>query len=138
MLTRPQRVGRDGVRIIRLQSRGTPMMQTFLRDDIVHAIRGYDFCLECSIANSYACQDFSYEDNQVFGEKLVGIFFACRECAGLIDLNAWNDLTEHVFDTFLFRNEVCRLDALQVRVRIAEVHQMFREHRICEHNEYLA
>ena len=112
--------------------RGAAMKLGCVQDDSILAIPECDFCQEFCGVKSYVCHDYAYEDNRVFGRNPSGMLFACRACSGFIDLNAWAELTDYVFETFLVRNAVRRRDSLPVRVRIGEMHQMFRDHRICE------
>ena len=89
-----------------------------------------DFCHECRGIKSYGCRDFEYEGNRVLNGRNLSLLSACRRCAHLIDEEEWPELTDRVFDEFLRRNGVRRLDGLAVRMRIEEIHRMYREHLI--------
>ena len=90
-----------------------------------------DFCHDGLGIKSYGCRNFEYEGNRVLAEKSVNLLAACLECARLIDGEAWPELTERVFEEFLERNGVRRKEAFAVRMRIEEIHQMFRQHLVC-------
>lgn len=90
-----------------------------------------DFCHDGVGMKSYGCRNFEYEGNRVLAGKTVNLLAACLDCAQLIDAEAWPELTERVFEEFLERNGVRRKEAWAVRLRIEEIHQMFREHLVC-------
>lgn len=89
-----------------------------------------DFCHDGNGMKSYGCRNFEYEGNRVVAGKTVNLLAACLDCAQLIDSEAWPELTERVFEEFLERNGVRRKEAWAVRMRIEEIHQMFREHLV--------
>lgn len=96
----------------------------------IHAVQECDFCHEGLGMKSYGCRNFEYEGNRVLNGKTVNLFMACMACSQLIDGEAWEELTDYVFEAFLERNGARRKEAFPVRMRIEEIHQMFREHMV--------
>lgn len=97
----------------------------------VFMLQECDFCHDGLGMKSYGCRNFEYEGNKVLTEKSVNLLSGCLECSRLIDGEAWVELTERVFEEFLERNGVRRKEASAVKMRIEEIHQMFREHLVC-------
>jgi hypothetical protein len=93
------------------------------------ALQECDFCHEGLGISSYGCRNFEYEGNRVLSGK-VNLLMACLPCSQMIEAGAWEELTECAFEAFLQRNGTRRKEALPVRMRIDEIHQMFREHMV--------
>ena len=57
-----------------------------------------------------------------------------RDCAELIDRDAWSSLTERALQCFAREHAVARYDLPAVREQLREIHQLFRQHMIREYS----
>ena len=92
-----------------------------------------DFCTGGPIDKLYSCRNFIWNKRAIFVHESIGAWAACRDCAELIDRDAWSSLTERALQCFAREHAVARYDLPAVREQLREIHQLFRQHMIREY-----
>ena len=93
-----------------------------------------DFCADQPVAKIYGCHNFILPNTKqaVFQHGSIGAWAACSKCSQLIDEAKWTRLTDRSVRKFIQRHRIAPYDAIDVRLQLRQIHQLFRKHMIHE------
>jgi hypothetical protein len=91
-----------------------------------------DFCSSSPTSRLYTCRNFIIPGTKsaAFQHESIGAWSACDRRALLIDAGHWSQLTGRAFRRFCKKHGLPKGTEFEVRERLAEIHQLFKEHMI--------
>lgn len=88
-----------------------------------------DFCGVARVSRLYACKDFTWEGQGIFGEN-QGRWASCYECSTLIDEGQWGRLSVRVMREIAKRKGVTAVQLQHMKVTLRDLHRGFGDNII--------